>query len=562
MPTIIISQKDLNKLAKKQFTTKQISEEAILQVKGEVDDVQGDEMKVEIGDTNRPELWSTEGIARELRARYGTDTGVPKYEVSKPKIEVIVDPKLAKIRPQTVCAVVRGVNMTTDALNQLIQLQEKVCETYGRKRRDVAIGVYDMHKISPPIEYKAVHPDKLKFTPLEVTSERTLRQILAEHPKGKEYAHLLEGHDAYPVFIDKAGEVLSMPPIINSNHTGKVTGATEDLFIECSGSDKEFLMPALNVMVTALAERGGKIEAVTIRHGNKTFTTPDLTPKTITVKHEDIERMAGMKLSKIEVVSLLKRARYDATPKANVYNCAYPAYRQDIMHPADVIEDILIAYGYQNMVPELPKIASLGSVLKEEKFARAISEMLIGQGAQEIMSYTLTNENNLHAKMRQKNANLLRIENPVSQNWSVFRTWLLPSVVEFLSQNTRSEYPQKVFEIGRIVVPDASAETKSHDPRTLAFCSAGLDADFTKARQTIDSIINGLGAVIELKPTDNESFVQGRTASIHVNGMRIGTIGEIHPEVLQNWGIPVPVAAFEINLDLLYEVTQCREKSK
>ncbi|MFH0956580.1 MAG: phenylalanine--tRNA ligase beta subunit-related protein, partial [Candidatus Aenigmatarchaeota archaeon] len=254
MPTIEVNYSDLLELIGAHVPLDVLKDEGIMYAKGEVDAIDGEKLKLDMKDTNRPDLWSAEGIARELAGRYAGRTGLPLYKTKPSGIVVKVDRKLAKIRPLTVCAVVRNLRITSDVLFQLIQLQEKVAMNFGRNRREVAIGVYDLHKIKSPITFTSVSPDGIKFVPLEGTQAMTPAEILKKHPKGIEHAGLLKGYSQYPIFIDAAGEVLSMPPIINSDHTGKVTTATRDVFIECSGFDFRFLLPALNVMAAALAD--------------------------------------------------------------------------------------------------------------------------------------------------------------------------------------------------------------------------------------------------------------------------------------------------------------------
>jgi len=309
MPTIEISHSDLCNLVGTIIPIDELKERAILFAKGEIEETNGDMLKVDIKDTNRPDLWSTEGIAREIKGRYGSP-GLPVYKTKTSNITVKVDKKLKNIRPLTVCAVVRGLDITDDVLSQMIQLQEKVSLTFGRNRKEVAIGVYDLHKITPPIKFTTVKPDGIKFVPLDFEDEMTPREILKKHPKGKEFAHLLEGCKEYPIFIDSSGQVLSMPPIINSNYTGKVTESTRDVFIECSGFQMRFLMPALNVIVTALGDRGGKIETVKVVLPNGSIETPDLKPKRFAVDTDYIKKVSGLQLSEKEMCKLLEQARY------------------------------------------------------------------------------------------------------------------------------------------------------------------------------------------------------------------------------------------------------------
>lgn len=549
MPTIDISHKDLCSLVGKNITLKELQERAILYAKGEVEEVEGDRLKVDIKDTNRPDLWSTEGIAREIAGRFGKP-GLPEYKTKKSDVKVIIDPKLKNIRPYTACAVARNLNITPDVLSQMIQLQEKVSLTFGRNRKEVAIGVYDLHKIAPPIRFTTTTPEGIRFVPLESTGEMTPRQILEKHPKGREFAYLLADKREYPIFIDNANEVLSIPPIINSDYTGKVTENTKDVFIECSGFDFKFLLPALNVLVTALADRGAQIETVEIQlPGGKKLVTPDLKPKKTKANLDYINRVSGLELNPAQLKKLLEQARYRVKTKGKNFELLYPAYRQDIMHQRDVIEDVVISYGYNNIEPLIPKIPTTGSLGNKERYSESISEILIGLGLQEIMSYTLTNKGNLFTKMNTKPENTVEIENTVSSNWSVFRTWLLPGLLHFLSRNKHVEYPQKIFEIGDVVLMDPTRETRTRDMRKLSIAISGVSVGYEDISSMLNTLMENLGVKYSLKQCNHNSMIPGRTASIIVNNKQIGFIGEVHPLVLNSWGIEKPVSALEISLE-------------
>ncbi|MBN2042168.1 MAG: phenylalanine--tRNA ligase subunit beta [Candidatus Aenigmarchaeota archaeon] len=553
MPTIEISMKDLQMLIGKKISMKDL-EKYLEYVKGEIENVEGDRVKIEIADTNRPDLWSTEGIAREIRTEVSSERGVPDYKIKKSGIKVIVDRNLKNIRPITVCAVVRNLNIDEETLMQMIQLQEKVCETFGRKRKEVALGIYDMHKIKSPITFKAFPPEEIKFVPLDFEKELDLRQILLQHPKGQEYGHLLEGMDKYPVFIDAGKNVLSLPPIINSNYTGKVTSETRDVFIECSGFDMKFQMPALDIMVAAMADRGGTIESVDVVFPDKTIVTPVMERGRIKVDLDYIKKRSGLDMKKEEIKNLLSRARFNANISGNNVDVEYPSYRQDIMHPSDVVEDIIIRYGYNNIKPAIPKIPTTGSQTETSVFSSVIRNLMIGTGAQEILSYYLTNKENLIERMNLEDMNVVEVENPVSDNWCIFRTWLIPSLIEFFSRNKKKEYPQRIFEVGEVVIPDSQRETMSSNPTRLAWGLAGKDAGFTQAKQNLDFLMDYLGIRYEIKEKDHPSFIPGRTGRVYVNGKGIAYIGEVHPQVLENWGIEVPVTCFEINLTDLFSV--------
>lgn len=557
MPTIDISFKDLCRLVGKKMPLAKLKNEYILYAKGEVEAVQGDTLKIDIKDTNRPDLWSAEGVAREIQGRVTKRSGLPKYKVGKSKVVVKVDRKNKNVRPYTVCAVVKGLKINDDVLSQLIQLQEKVCGTFGRNRKEVALGVYDLRKIKPPIKFTTVKPDGIKFVPLEFREELTPREILEKHPKGKEFGHLLAGYKEYPMFIDSAGNVLSIPPIINSDYTGKVTKKTRDLFIECSGFNFNFLMPALNVMVAALADRGAKIQSVKVVYPTKVLKdkriirTPDLMPKKFAVDTRYANKVSGLSLSVRQMCKLLEQARYKTKSKGRKIEVLYPAYRQDIMHQRDVVEDVIISNGYNKIEPIVPELATIGRIADKELLSNVVAEIAVGLGLQEILSYTLTNKKSLFKKMNVSAKPVAEVKNPVSVNWNVFRNWLLPGMLEFLASNQHVEYPQKIFEIGDVVLLDKTKETKTKDVRKLACSISNTQVSYDEVSALVDSFLTSLGAKYKLKPAKHKSFIPHRVANIFVGGKNVGIVGEVSPAVLGNWKLEMPVAAFELDIEKL-----------
>ncbi|UCD03009.1 MAG: phenylalanine--tRNA ligase subunit beta [Candidatus Aenigmatarchaeota archaeon] len=548
MPTIEVNYQDLQTLVGEHIPLDVLQEEGILYAKGEIEEIEGEVLKVDIKDTNRPDLWSAEGIARELQGRYGTKKGLPAYAVKPSGLTVKVSPKLKNIRPLTVCAVVKKLNITPDVLSQMIQLQEKISVTFGRNRKEVAIGVYDLHKIKGPIKFTSVKPDGIRFAPLEFNQKMTPAEILKKHPKGLEYGGLLKGLKEYPLFIDSAGEVLSIPPIINSNHTGKISTATGDIFIECSGFNFKFLVPALNTIVAALADRGGQIQSVRVDYPDGVRHTPDLRPKKTKVNVDYVKEVSGLKLSRGQICELLEEARYETRPKGKSIELLYSAYRQDIMHPRDVIEDVIISYGYNRIKPVFPKLVTTGGVSDIEKFSDAVTDVMIGLGFQETLSYMLTNKNALFGRMNLPEGDVVEIENIVSSNWSVFRNWLIPANMEFLAKNKHRTYPQNIFEVGDIITPDRAMETKTRDRRRIAASSSGARTGYEYMASVLDALFSSLGLEYQLVPARHPTFITGRVAEIRYNRKSVGILGEIHPKVLNSWDIENPVVSFEIDL--------------
>ncbi|MDK2914063.1 MAG: phenylalanyl-tRNA synthetase beta chain [Thermococcaceae archaeon] len=563
MPKFDVSKRDLERLVGKTFSVEEW-EDLFLYAKCELDDVWEENgeiyFKADSKDTNRPDLWSAEGIARQIRFALGFQKGLPKYEVEKSDVVVYVDEKLKDIRPYGVYAIVEGLNIDEEALKQMINLQEKVALTFGRRRREVAIGIFDFDKVKPPIYYRAAEKTE-KFVPLGYDEEMTLEEILEKHEKGREYGHLIKDKPYYPLLVDSEGKVLSMPPIINSETTGRVTTETKNVFVDITGWDLNKVMLALNVVVTALAERGGKIKSVKVVYPDFEIETPDLTPKEFEVELDYIRKLAGLELSDGEIKELLEMMMYEVELKDGKAKLRYPAFRDDIMHARDVLEDVLIAYGYNEIEPEEPKLAVQGRGDKFIEFEDAVRELMVGFGLQEVMTFNLTNREAQYDRMNLEfgkdyfnhpPAELVEIENPISPKWSALRNWLIPSLLDFLSQNTHEEYPQKLFEVGKATLIDESRETKTVSESKLAVALVHPRVTFTEAKEILEGVMRHLGFEYELEEVEHPSFIPGRVGKIIVNGEAIGVIGEIHPGVLEKWGIEMPVAAFELFLSPLY----------
>ena len=339
-----------------------------------------DELELEIF-PNRPDLLSMQGWLRAFKAFLGKSLGLKKYKINKPEKEykVKINPSVKSVRPYTACAIVKNLKFDDEKIKEMIDLQEKLHSTLGRNRKKFAIGVYPLEKIKLPIKYEARSPKDINFIPLEESREMNGIQILQKTPTGREYAHLLEDCTKFPVFIDSNKNILSMPPIINSNDTGKITENTKEVFIECSGFDFDILKKALNIIITTLADMGGNIYAMELEYDKKT-TTPDLTPEKMKISLESINKLLGLDLKERDLEKLLPKMGYDYKNKV----VTIPAWRTDILHEVDIAEDIAIAYGYDKLIPEISKLATLGQESKESKLKSKVAEALIGLGLIEI----------------------------------------------------------------------------------------------------------------------------------------------------------------------------------
>lgn len=546
MPTINISFKDLNSLIHKKITLPQM-EELIEYAKGEVEnyDEQTDEMAISLDDTNLPYLWSSEGLARFFKGVMGEEAGIPSIKTEEPRREIITDKSVHPIRPFIAGFVAKGGKLSDYALRQFVQLQEKFCDNYGRKRKNASIGLYASKKIKFPVHYKAVRPESISFVPLEFDRPLNLRQIIEEHPKGKEYGSIISGHDHFPILIDDAGKVLSLPPIINSNDLGKLeVGDTEFLF-ECTGTDEETVNLGTAIFAYALADRGYTIESLTMKYPKTAVKTPVLIQDEIKITQTQIKELIGIELAESEIKKLLRKARYDydnGTVKI-------PPFRKDILHPFDVIEDIAIMHGY-GKIESLPmQTYTVGGTLALQKFIDKMRLGTIGLQYQETFSPVLTNKKLLYEQARFSDPGTVEIDNFTSETYSVVRTTLIPILLDLLSKNKHIDYPQKVFEEGIV--------TRRHDDAVvdynfLTLVSTHSHTTFTEAKQAADAILSLLGIKGKYEEIEHSSFISGRAARILVDGTEIAILGEIHPQVLDNFKLELPVTALEINLSGLF----------
>lgn len=547
MPTITFSLKDLQNLVGKKLTTEEVQDYAHYG-KGDFEgyDKETDEVKIDFGDTNLPYLWSVEGFARLIKLILGKEKGIPKLKIDKGNYKIVVDTSVNKVRPYIAAFVAKGHKIDDYLIKQIIQLQEKLCENYGRRRQKIAIGVYQYPKIKFPVHYKATSPESIKFTPLDFKKEMTQQEILEEHPKGRDYAWILEGCKKYPILVDNNDEVLSFPPVINSAITGKVEEGNDELFFEATGTDSDAILLVTNIFAQALFDRGFKIYSVDIKYPTKKITTPMLFNGTIKIEKEKIKKLTGLDLKDPEFKKLLGKAGYDFS-KGKVI---IPHYRNDILHPVDVIEDIAIMYGYDKIKEEPLESYTMGSTTKLIETIDKVRDIIMGLGYQEIMSPILTNKQILYNNLNIKDFGTIEIENFMSETYSVVRSWLLPLLMDVLSKNKHAEYPQKIFEQGLVVVKKGENIV---DCERLAVISANEKADYTEIKQVLDYLLRMLNIEYTIEEVEHNSFIKGRVGRVVVDGKKVAYIGEINPKILVKLGIEFPVVGFELNLTEMLE---------
>lgn len=467
---------------------------------------------------NRPDLFSNEGILRAL-ACYGGKKA-PGYSVKKADYKMAVGKGVEAIRPFVRCCVVKGVKIDNETIQNLMQMQEKLHDTAGRRRKKVAVGIHDLKEITFPLEY-VVGTDE-EFVPLDCEEEMGLDDVLDEHPKGVAYAAL--SRHGKVVIKDQKG-IISFPPIINSERT-RVTEKTRDVLLDVTGTSKEAVEGVLNIIAASFADAGGTLYSVEI--GGKGY--PDMEWKRVKYDEKETNRVLGLELSKKDAKAALEKMGY-AFKDGHVL---VPPYRMDIISFIDIIEDVAIGHGYEKFTPELPQLPTIGALADA---GEGIHAAMCGMGFLEVKNYVLTNERMLEGT---KDKGRVKIVNSTSEEFGLVRTSLIPGLLSTCQTNKTKGLPQRFYELGGV--------WSGREARRLGFVIIGNKVNFSVAQSVLQTLAKELGITAELKAISDERFIPGRCYSVSAGGKELGLIGEIAPQVLEKHGLEYPLIACELEL--------------
>jgi phenylalanyl-tRNA synthetase beta chain len=554
MPTIDIDYAEFEKLLGLELHRDLEKVSEVLEfVKGEVKlwDEKADVMSVEIKDTSRPDVWNIEGLARTLRGFLGLETGLKEYRVGKPIVEIFVDERLATIRPYIGCSIIKGVRLSDPIIRGFMHMQDKLDQSYGRNRQRTSIGLYDFDLIKSPLTYGVAKPTEISFVPLGCEEKMNLKQILQKHPKGIEYGHIVDKHPVYPILLDAGRKVLSFPPVINSSDLGRITDQTRNVLVEVTGTMNETVLNTVKIVTLSLIDRGGKAYAAKVYYPKEQapVVTPSFEVGSMDLDVEYVNKVSGLRFTAKQIVELLPKAGYRAEKVGcDCVRVHVPCYRVDVMHPVDLVEDVTIAYGYNNIRPLWRRLPTTGGMRLEQALVDTARELMVGLGFQEVLTYTLTNPDNLFSKMNVKRGKVVELANPKVQTLTCLRSWLLPSLMEFLSNNLSVEYPQRIFELGKVTLLDEKRETGTRDEDWLAAVVSHANAGFSEIKSNLDAFFMNLGLKWQIKEAKHPSFIDGRVGTAIVEGTSVGILGEINPQVLMKWKLENPAAGFELNM--------------
>ncbi|WIA12159.1 hypothetical protein OEZ85_012231 [Tetradesmus obliquus] len=539
---------------------------------------------------NRYDMLCLEGIARALNIFKGR-LEAPQYRLAdmkgKPLLQLVVKPETALIRPYVVAAVLRGVTFDATRYTSFIDLQDKLHQNLCRQRSLVAIGTHDLAKCRGPFSYEALPPADISFVPLKQTqkfrADELMEHYLANDQKLKKFVPLIKDSLVYPAIYDADRTLLSLPPIINGAATA-ISLETRDVFIECTATDLTKAKVVLNTVCAMFAEYCAQpyvVEPVEVIDSfGESHVYPDLAPRQIDVPLEYINSRLGLQLEPSTVAKLLRSMQLQVELSSAAAAAAdgssssgpsllvsVPPTRSDILHACDVMEDVAIAYGYNNLSNQIPTTVTQGRELPLNQLTELLRQEVALAGYTEILTWALCSRAENFDAMRcpesAPGSGAVAIGNPQTAEFEVCRTTLLPSALKTIAANKREPLPLRLFELSDVVLLDAERDVGARNERRLVAVHCGKASEFEVIHGLLDRVMQvlnvpreGSNPELEAKlgggyswaPSEHASFFPGRQATISACGQQVGTIGIVHPEVLAAFDIEHPVSALELNI--------------
>ena len=542
MPVVELNLNRIKKLVSGNVTKKKIID--VLPFLGlDIESQDGDEIRIEYS-PNRPDYSTDFGIALGLQGLLAVKKGVQKVNIKKTgKYEINVDSSVNKIRPFVTGIVAKNGTIDDQTIKQLMNMQEDLHFGIGRKRKKSSIGLHDLDKILLPLTYTTTTRDK-SFIPLNETKEKSISDILSETDVGQNYGWVLGDSKNVPIIIDSEGNTVSFPPIINAALT-TVTTKTKNILVEVTSIEKDAAEDMLSVVSSILQMAGFQIFELKISGGKN--STPKLNERNIIYDPKLTSEILGIEMSPSNMVTCLKKCRLDATIKGKKITCVIPRYRFDIFGPMDLVEEIALGYGIENLEPKLSPSTTIGQKDNVTIKTSVITKTAVGLGLLEVVNSSLTSKKNLYELTKRDSSQMISVLDSKSQEHTILRDSLLSGLLENLSKNIHETYPQKLFETGVVFTKGKSIRESIN----LAVVMAHKDTNFSEIKAILQSILRTQFKIECKTKSSSESqelFVKGKYADVYVNEKKIGKIGEISNEILDNFRIRTSVVGFEINL--------------
>jgi phenylalanyl-tRNA synthetase beta chain len=506
-----------------------------------------DYVKIEYN-PNRPDFSTDYGIARALKGIFNIELGLPKFQSGKSNVSIKVDRSVSAVRPYIVSLVAMNGRLDDEGIRQIIAMQEDIHEGIGRKRKKVSIGIHNYDVITPPLSYTTEGPE-FEFVPLNSDKRMSMKDIL-NTDVGKQYGWILTDQQKYPIIKDAEGNVLSFPPIINSQLT-RVTNKTKNLLIDVTATDLRAAEDALAIIAVTLYDAKFRIGSVKINYAGRKIETPNMNAVARSIRGEYANNLLGLNMSSSEITRNLQRSRLGASSKGSRIMCKIPRYRLDVMHEVDLVEDVAVGYGVNRISATFPQSRSVGARNPMLKILDATREVLVGLGMIEVMNYNLVSKEVQFEMTNRVGVNVLAVEQTKSIEHEVLRDSLIPPLMSVLSKNIHEPYPQRIFEIGKTFFAESS-NVKEY--WTVAAAIANKDTNYTESKSYLQALLRTLFNIEpETRMASSVMLVEGRSAEVIVKKENAGIAGEVSQQVIDNFKLRVPVSVFELNVSRILE---------
>lgn len=515
----------------------------------DIESMDHDNVAVELT-ANRLDLLDAVGLARTLKNfMHKSKKFIYKIDDTTPAFTVSVDPSVKKIRPYISGLVAEGLRLDDQAIANLMNFCEKFCDTYGRGRRKIAIGMHNLGRVKPPIIFRSGSDES--FVPLGGKEKISYSKVLEETEKGRQYSKIIKSGKVcyYPELIDSEG-TMAFIPILNSDRT-KLTPSTTSIFVDITGTSQYAVNKTADLIAATFMDMDATVRRVRISYDGEQVDTPELAEKYLVIPLARIEREIGIVIGFNNVISLANKMGYEAALVGNNIRFRIPEYRLDIIDEQDVIEDIAIGYGYEYIRPLALPYTQGGEIEHQTKFNRRAAEIAVGLGFSEFANSYLTNEEmNFDRPNLERDSSAVMLKNPKTEATTIMRTWVLPSLLHNLGMSTHDKMPQNGFELDMAFKVKGGKVSESYH---IAALSVDPKTNFNDIKASVEGFLTALGVDYSISKYDHKSFIDGRCGEVKVNDKNAGFFGEIHPKVLKNFGIEEPGTAFEIVLDKLHK---------
>ncbi|XP_044747280.1 phenylalanine--tRNA ligase beta subunit [Coccinella septempunctata] len=517
---------------------------------------------------NRYDLLCLEGLVLGIKTFLG-QISPPVFKSLKPRgkglIQMKVLPNTAKIRPFVVAAVLRDLYFTKDSYDSFIDLQDKLHQNICRKRSLVSIGTHDLDTLEPPFIYDAKHPKDIKFVPLNHDKEldaESIMQLYSSHVQLKQYLHIIRNSPVYPVITDNKGVVLSLPPIINGNHS-KITLQTKNVFIEVTATDltkANIVLDTLVCMFSQYCKNKCTSEYCEVVYPDGAcHLYPQLVYRKEVISVDKVNNIIGINETEKCIETLLSKMSLTATLKSeSELEVQIPPTRHDVIHPCDIYEDVAIAYGYNNIHRALPNTNTIGNPLPINKLSDLLRNVIAQAGFTEALTFSLCSEEDVSTKLGHTKVQAVHISNPKTLEFQVCRTTLLPGILKTIAANKKMPLPLKIFEVSDVILRDETSEVGARNERRLCAVNCNRNAGFEVVHGLLDRVMlaldvpkgsNNSSKGYNLRKSSDPTFFPGRSAEICWNSKTIGKIGVLHPDVLLKFDLVNPCSAIEIEIE-------------